>query len=316
MNKKISIIGAGQIGSTIALLIGQKELGDAYLFDILEGVPQGKALDLNHCMALLGSQSKVYGENDFEQLKDSDVVIVAAGVPRKPNMTRSDLLSVNAKIIGSVAENVSKYCPNAFVICITNPLDAMVYYFREKSGLPPNRVCGMSGVLDSGRFKCNLSRALNVKPSDVSAIVVGGHGDEMIPLTSSVTIGGILLSDFVKQGKISSEQIDEIIRKTAFGGGEIVELLKTGSAFYAPAASAVSMAQAYIKDSKAVLVCSTYLSGEYNVKDLYVGVPVVIGKGGVEDVVQINLDEKEKHLFSKSVESIQNLVKELKNLNL
>ncbi|KAJ1607911.1 malate dehydrogenase [Cryptosporidium canis] len=316
MRKKISIIGAGQIGSTIALLVGQKDLGDVYMFDIVEGIPQGKALDLNHCMALIGSPAKIYGENDYEHLQGSDVVIITAGIPRKPNMTRSDLLTVNAKIVGSVAENVGKYCPGAFVICITNPLDAMVYYFKEKSGIPANRVCGMSGVLDSARFRCNLSRALGVRPSDVSAIVVGGHGDEMIPLTSSVTIGGISLSDYVKQGKITPAQIDEIIKKTAFGGGEIVGLLKTGSAFYAPAASAVAMAQAYLHDTKSVLVCSTYLSGQYGVSDMFVGVPVIIGKDGIEEVVTVDLNDQEKSLFSKSVESIQALLQDLKALNL
>lgn len=315
MRRKISIIGAGQIGSTIALLLGQKDLGDVYMFDIIEGVPQGKALDLNHCMALIGSPAKIFGENDYEHLRNSDVVIVTAGVPRKPNMTRSDLLTVNAKIVGSVAENVGKYCPDAFVICITNPLDAMVYYFKEKSGLPANRVCGMSGVLDSARFRCNLSRILGVKPSDVSAIVVGGHGDEMIPLTSSITVGGISLSDYVQQGKITPSQIDEVIKKTAFGGGEIVELLKTGSAFYAPAASAVAMAEAYLHDTKSVLVCSTYLTGQYDVNDAFVGVPVVIGKNGIEEVVVVNFNDQEKSLFSKSVNSIQNLLKDLKSLN-
>ncbi|KAK6589882.1 malate dehydrogenase [Cryptosporidium xiaoi] len=316
MRKKISVIGSGQIGSTIALLIGQKDLGDVYLFDIVEGLPQGKALDLNHCMALMNSSCKIVGENDYKHLKNSDVVIITAGVPRKPNMSRSDLLTVNAKIVGSVAENVKSYCPDAFVICITNPLDAMVYYFKEKTGIPKNKVCGMSGVLDSARFRYYLSELLGVKSGDVSATVIGGHGDDMIPLTNSTTIGGISLSSYIAEGRITESQINEIVHKTAFTGSEIVGLLKTGSAFYAPAASAVQMAEAYLKDSKSVLICSAYLNGEYDTKDLFVGVPVVIGKDGIERIIKVEMTDSERKLFEKSKNSIQKLVQDLKDLDL
>ncbi|KAH7648551.1 malate dehydrogenase [Cryptosporidium bovis] len=316
MRKKISVIGSGQIGSTIALLIGQKDLGDVYLFDIVEGLPQGKALDLNHCMALMNSSCKIVGENDYKHLKNSDVVIITAGVPRKPNMSRSDLLTINAKIVGSVAENVKSYCPNAFVICITNPLDAMVYYFKEKTGIPKNKVCGMSGVLDSARFRYYLGELLGVKSSDISATVIGGHGDDMIPLTNSATIGGIPLSSYIAEGRITESQVNEIVHRTAFTGSEIVGLLKTGSAFYAPAASAVQMAEAYLKDSKSVLICSAYLNGEYDTKDLFVGVPAVIGKDGIEGIIKVEMTDSERKLFEKSKNSIQKLVQDLKDLDI
>ncbi|KAH8739842.1 malate dehydrogenase [Cryptosporidium ryanae] len=316
MRKKISVIGSGQIGSTIALLVGQKDLGDVYLFDIVEGLPQGKALDLNHCMALVNSSCRIIGENDYKHLENSDVVIITAGVPRKPNMNRSDLLNINAKIIGSVAENVKKYCPNAFVICITNPLDAMVYYFKEKTGIPKNKVCGMSGVLDSARFKYYLSELLGVKSGDISATVIGGHGDDMIPLINSVTIGGISLGSYISEGRITESQVNDVVQKAAFAGGEIVGLLKTGSAFYAPAASAVQMAEAYLKDSKSVLICSAYLDGEYDTRDLFVGVPAIIGKNGIEGIVRVEMTDNEKVLFDRSKSSIQKLVQDLKDLDL
>ena len=316
MRKKISVIGSGQIGSTIALLIGQKDLGDVYLFDIVEGLPQGKALDLSHCMALLSSSCKIVGENDYRYLADSDIVVITAGVPRKPEMSRSDLLTINAKIVGSVAENVSRYCPNAFVICITNPLDAMVHYFKEKTGIPKNMVCGMSGVLDSARFKYHLSELLEVKPSDISAIVIGGHGDDMIPLINSVTIGGVSLNSYIKDGKITQSQVDEVIHKTAFAGGEIVRLLKTGSAFYTPAASAVQMAEAFLKDSKSVMVCSVYLDGEYGAEGLFAGVPAVIGRNGIEKVIAVDMTDQEKELFAKSVNSIQKHIQDVRDLKL
>ncbi|EEA07717.1 lactate/malate dehydrogenase, NAD binding domain-containing protein [Cryptosporidium muris RN66] len=314
--KKISIIGAGQIGSTIALLLGQKNLGDIFLFDIIEGMPQGKALDLIHCMSVINSPTYITGTNEYSDLQDSDVVIITAGVPRKPNMTRSDLLSINAKIISSVAENIKEFCPNSFVICITNPLDAMVYYFKEKSGFASNMVCGMAGVLDSSRFKCHLSQKLGVRPNDISAIVIGGHGDRMIPMRSSITVGGLALSNFIRDGQITNDELDAIIKRTAFAGGEILDLLKTSSAFFAPAASAVAMVEAYIKDSKALLVCSAEPNGEYGVKGLFVGVPVIIGSRGVEKVVEVEMSGSEEQLFKDSIESIKELLETMKSLNL
>nr|4PLH_A Chain A, malate dehydrogenase [Apicomplexa]4PLH_B Chain B, malate dehydrogenase [Apicomplexa]4PLH_C Chain C, malate dehydrogenase [Apicomplexa]4PLH_D Chain D, malate dehydrogenase [Apicomplexa]4PLW_A Chain A, malate dehydrogenase [Apicomplexa]4PLW_B Chain B, malate dehydrogenase [Apicomplexa]4PLW_C Chain C, malate dehydrogenase [Apicomplexa]4PLW_D Chain D, malate dehydrogenase [Apicomplexa] len=313
--KKISLIGAGNIGGTLAHLIAQKELGDVVLFDIVEGMPQGKALDISHSSPIMGSNVKITGTNNYEDIKGSDVVIITAGIPRKPGMSRDDLLSVNAKIMKDVAENIKKYCPNAFVIVVTNPLDVMVYVLHKYSGLPHNKVCGMAGVLDSSRFRYFLAEKLNVSPNDVQAMVIGGHGDTMVPLTRYCTVGGIPLTEFIKQGWITQEEIDEIVERTRNAGGEIVNLLKTGSAYFAPAASAIEMAESYLKDKKRILPCSAYLEGQYGVKDLFVGVPVIIGKNGVEKIIELELTEEEQEMFDKSVESVRELVETVKKLN-
>lgn len=312
---KIALIGAGNIGGTLALLAGMKELGDIVLFDVVEGVPQGKALDLAELSPIEGYDAAYEGANSYEALKGCSVVIVTAGVPRKPGMSRDDLLSINAKVMREVAQAIRHYCPEAFVIVVTNPLDAMVWVMQQESGLPTSRVVGMAGVLDAGRFKYFLAQACNVSVEDVSALVMGGHGDTMVPLVNYSTIAGIPLPEIVRMGWLSQQKLDAIVERTRNGGGEIVNLLKTGSAFYAPAASAISMAESYLKDKKRLLPCAAYLQGEYGVKDLYVGVPTVIGAQGVEKIVEVSLTPNEKQMFEKSVKAVEELVAQLRLLD-
>ena len=304
---KIALVGAGQIGGTLALLAGLKELGDVVLFDVVEGVPQGKGLDIAQMSTVEGFDANYVGSNDYSALKGADVVIVTAGVPRKPGMTRDDLIGINAKVIATVAENIKQHCPNAFVIVVTNPLDVMVWVMRELSGLPHNKVVGMAGVLDSSRFRLFLAHEFKVSVEDVTAFVLGGHGDTMVPLIRYSTVAGIPVPDLIKMGWSTQEKIDAIVKRTRDGGAEIVNLLKTGSAFYAPAASAIEMAASYLRDKRRVLPCAAWLTGQYGVKDLYVGVPVVIGAKGVEKVVEISLNADEKAMFDKSVNAVKDL---------
>lgn len=305
--KKIALIGSGQIGGTLAHLAGLKELGDVVLFDIAEGIPQGKSLDIAESSPVDGFDAGYKGTNSYEDIKGADVIIVTAGVPRKPGMSRDDLIGINLKVMKSVGEGIKQYAPKAFVICITNPLDAMVWALQKFSGLPKNKVVGMAGVLDSSRFRTFLAMEFNVSVQDVTAFVLGGHGDTMVPLARYSTIAGIPLTDLVKMGWVTKERLEEIIQRTRDGGAEIVGLLKTGSAFYAPAASAIEMAESYLKDKKRVLPCAAHLSGQYGVKDMYVGVPVVIGEGGVERVIEIELNGEEKAAFDKSVGAVAGL---------
>ncbi len=305
---RIALIGAGQIGGTLAHLIGLKELGDVVLFDAVEGAPQGKALDLAQSGPVEGFDAALSGAQDYGAIAGSDVAIVTAGVARKPGMSRDDLIGVNARVIGQVGAGIAEHCPGAFVICITNPLDAMVYHLQRASGLPAERVVGMAGVLDSARFRAFLARELAVSVEDVTAMVMGGHGDTMVPLERYSAVGGIPLPDLVKMGWISRERLDSIIQRTRDGGAEIIGLLKTGSAFYAPASAAVAMAESYLKDRKRILPCAARLDGQYGVDGLYVGVPVVIGAGGVERIVEIDLDEDERAMFDRSVEAVTSLV--------
>eukprot|EP00922_Rhytidocystis_sp_ex-Travisia-forbesii_P019822 GHVS01029283.1.p1 GENE.GHVS01029283.1~~GHVS01029283.1.p1 ORF type:complete len:410 (-),score=63.79 GHVS01029283.1:521-1750(-) len=311
---KIALIGSGQIGSTLAVLAGLKELGDIVLFDVVEGLPQGKGLDLSQLAPVEGLDTRFWGTNDYSDIRGSDVVIVTAGVPRKPNMTRDDLLGINANIVRHVGEAVRTYCPDAFVVCITNPLDAMVQLLREVSGLPPNMVCGMAGVLDAARFKFFLGERLQVSVEDIQVMVMGGHGDTMVPLTRYCTVGGIPLPDIIGMGWVSQAEVDKIVERTRGGGGEIVSLLKLGSAFYAPASAAIMMVESYLKDKKRLLPCAAYLSGEYGVRDLYVGVPCIIGAGGVEKVIELKLLDDEMEMFKKSVDSVKALVEALPKL--
>ncbi len=311
---KISLIGAGQIGGTLALLAGLKELGDVVLFDVVDGTPQGKGLDIAEAAPVLGFDAKFSGTNGYEAIQDSNVVIVTAGIPRKPGMSRDDLIGTNTKVMQAVGEGIKKYCPKAFVICVTNPLDAMVGVLQEVSGLPKNKVVGMAGVLDSARFRHFLAEEFNVSVEDVTAFVLGGHGDTMVPLTRYSTVAGIPLPDLVKMGWSSQDKIDKIVDRTRNGGGEIVALLKTGSAFYAPAASAIEMAESYLRDKRRLMPCAAYLNGEYGVKGIYVGVPVIIGKNGVEKIVEIQMNADEKAMFDKSVAAVQELVKVTKDL--
>lgn len=305
--KKIALIGAGMIGGTLAHLVELKNLGDVVLFDIAEGLPQGKALDISQSSAVDGADVHLKGTNDYKDIAGADVVIVTAGVPRKPGMSRDDLLAINTGIIKTVGESIKKHCPNAFVIVITNPLDAMVWVMQKISGLPYNKVVGMAGVLDSSRFAYFLSEALHVSISDINAFVLGGHGDTMVPVVNYTTVSGIPLPEFVKMGWIKQDALDKIVQRTRDGGAEIVGLLKTGSAFYAPAASAIRMAEAYLYDKKRILPCAAHLSGQYGVKDLYVGVPAVIGAGGVEKIVEISLSPEQKAMFDKSVAAVRGL---------
>ena len=311
---KIALIGAGNIGGTLAHLIGLKELGDVVMFDVFGGVAAGKALDLMQSGPVDGFDSNMIGTKDYAQIAGSDVVIVTAGFPRMPGMSRDDLIGKNAGVIAEVAEGIKTHCPNAFVICITNPLDAMVWVMKEKSGLPANRVVGMAGVLDSSRFQLFLAQEFNVSVEDVRAFVLGGHGDTMVPLTRYSTVAGIPVPDLIKMGWTTQAKIDAIVDRTANGGGEIVKLLERGSAFYAPAASAISMAEAYLKDKKRVLPCAALLTGQYGIDDLYVGVPVVIGAGGVERIVEIELNPSEKAAFEKSCGAVRELVEAAKSL--
>ena len=311
---KIALIGAGQIGGTLAHLAALKELGDVVLFDIAEGTPQGKALDIAESSPVDKFDAVLKGTNSYEDIAGADVCIVTAGVPRKPGMSRDDLLGINLKVMRSVGEGIAANAPNAFVICITNPLDAMVWALREFSGLPHEKVCGMAGVLDSARFRHFLADEFSVSVKDVTAFVLGGHGDTMVPLTRYSTVAGIPLPDLVEMGWTTQEKLDAIVQRTRDGGAEIVGLLKTGSAFYAPAASAIEMAEAYLKDQKRVLPCAAHLSGQYGLKDIYVGVPTVIGAGGIEKDVEISLDKAEKAMFDKSVDSVQGLIAACKGI--
>ena len=304
---KIALVGAGQIGGTLALLAGLKELGDVVLLDVQEGVPAGKALDLAEAAPVAGFNAQLSGSSDFSALKDAAVVIVTAGIPRKPGMSRDDLVKTNADVIKSVGQNIKQYCPDAFVIVVTNPLDAMVWVMQKVTGIPAARVVGMAGVLDSARFRYFLADEFKVSVEDVSAFVLGGHGDTMVPLVRYSTVAGIPLPDLVKMGWTSEKRIEEIVQRTRDGGGEIVGLLKTGSAFYAPAASAITMAEAYLLDQKRVLPCAALLDGEYGVDGLYVGVPVVIGAGGVERIIEIELEGEERAGFDRSVEAVRSL---------
>jgi malate dehydrogenase len=305
--KKIALVGAGQIGGTLAHLIGLKELGDVVLFDVVEGMPAGKALDLVESSPVDGFDAAMVGTSSYADLDGSDVVIVTAGVPRKPGMSRDDLVNTNTGITKQVADGIRQYCPNAFVIVITNPLDAMVWVMQQASGLPANKVVGMAGVLDSARFRWFLAEEFRVSVEDVSAFVLGGHGDTMVPLVRYSTVAGIPLPDLVKMGWTTQEKLDQIVDRTRNGGAEIVSLLKSGSAFYAPAASAVAMAESYLKDKKRVLPCAARLSGQYGVDGYYVGVPVVIGAEGAERIVEIELNPDEQAMFNKSVEAVRGL---------
>ena len=306
---KIALIGGGQIGGTLAHLAGLKELGDVVIFDIVKGIPQGKALDLAEASPVSPYNVDLKGSNNYSAIKDSDVVIVTAGVPRKPGMSRDDLLSINLKVMSDVGAGIKKYCPKAFVICITNPLDAMVWALQKFSGVKPNMIVGMAGVLDSARFRYFLSQEFNVSVEDVTAFVLGGHGDSMVPLARYSTVSGIPLPDLVKMGWTTQKKLNDIIQRTRDGGAEIVGLLKTGSAFYAPAASAIEMADSYLKDKKRVLPCAAHLSGEYKIKDMYVGVPVVIGAKGVERILEISLNSRETKMFKDSIASVRSLMR-------
>ncbi|WP_299438776.1 malate dehydrogenase [uncultured Rhodospira sp.] len=312
--KKIALVGAGNIGGTLAHLIGLKELGDVVLFDIAEGVPQGKALDIAQSTPVEGCDGVYGGANDYSVIAGADVVIVTAGVPRKPGMSRDDLIGTNAKVMAAVGEGIKANCPDAFVICITNPLDAMVWVLRELSGLPHNKVVGMAGVLDSARFRYFLAEEFKVSVEDVTAFVLGGHGDTMVPLVRYSTVAGIPLPDLVKMGWTTQERLDQIVTRTRNGGAEIVGLLKTGSAFYAPAAAAVQMAEAYLKDKKRVLPCAAWCDGVFGLDGLYVGVPVVLGADGVEKIVEIEMNADEKAMFDHSVEAVRGLVAASKEL--
>jgi len=311
---KIALIGAGQIGGTLAHLIGLKELGDVVMFDIAEGTPQGKSLDLAQSSPVDGFDTKFTGVNSYEAIEGADVCIVTAGVPRKPGMSRDDLLSINLKVMEQVGAGIKKYAPNAFVVCITNPLDAMVWALQKTCGLPKQMVVGMAGVLDSARFRYFLADEFDVSVEDVTAFVLGGHGDTMVPLPRYSTVAGIPLPDLVKMGWTTQARVDEIVNRTANGGAEIVNLLKTGSAFYAPAASAIAMAESYLRDKKRVLPCAAWLNGEYGINDLYVGVPVVLGAKGVERIVEIELSSAERDAFERSAASVQTLVDACKKI--
>ena len=313
--KKIALIGGGQIGGTLAHLIGLKELGDVVIFDIAEGLPQGKALDLDQSSPIDGFDSHLTGTQDYADIKGADVVIVTAGVPRKPGMSRDDLLGINLKVMRAVGEGIKNNAPNAFVVCITNPLDAMVWALREFSGLPHHMVVGMAGVLDSARFSYFLAEEFKVSVEDITTFVLGGHGDTMVPLTRYSTVAGIPVPDLIKMGWSTQEKIDQIVQRTRDGGAEIVGLLKTGSAFYAPATAAVAMAESYLKDKKRLLPCAAHLTGQYGVDDLYVGVPVIIGDKGVERIVEISLQGEEKTGFDKSVDSVKGLVAACKQID-
>ena len=313
--KKIALIGSGQIGGTLAHLAVLKELGDIVLFDIADGIPQGKALDIAESSPISNFDANIIGTSSYEDIKDSDVCIVTAGVPRKPGMSRDDLLSINLRVMKSVGDGIKKYAPNSFVICITNPLDAMVWALQKYSGLPPENVVGMAGVLDSGRFSYFLAEEFNVSVKDVQTFVLGGHGDTMVPLVRYSTVGGIPIPDLVKMGWSSQQKIDQIVQRTRDGGAEIVALLKTGSAFYAPAASAIKMVESQLRDQKRIIPCAANLSGQYGFKDIYVGVPTIIGNKGVEKIIEINLNDIEKLNFSKSIESVKNLIDACKKID-
>ena len=312
---KIALIGAGMIGGTLAHIAAREELGDVLLFDIMEGIPQGKALDLAEASPVFGKDVSLKGVGDYAGIEGADVCIVTAGVPRKPGMSRDDLLGINLKVMKAVGEGIKAHAPNAFVICITNPLDAMVWALREFSGLKPHKVVGMAGVLDSARFRWFLAEKLGVSVEDVHAWTLGGHGDDMVPMVRYSTVGGLPLPVLVQQGMLSQADLDGIVQRTRGGGGEIVALLKTGSAFYAPAESAIAMAKSFLKDKKRVLPCAAHLTGQYGVSDLYVGVPAVIGAGGVERIIEFPMDDAEKAMFAKSLESVKGLIAACKTID-
>ena len=305
---KISLIGAGNIGGTLAHLLALKKLGNITLIDVVTGMPQGKALDLSQSSAVEGFTGSIEGTNDFSKMKGSDVIIITAGLPRKPGMSRDDLLEINGKIIKKIALDIKKYAPKAFVICITNPLDAMVYVLQKYSKLPKDMCVGMAGVLDSSRMKYFLSDALKVSVNDVETFVLGGHGDDMVPLINYTTIGGVPLIDFIKLKKFPYSKIEKIVDRTRMGGGEIVKLLKNGSAFYAPASSAIQMAEAFLLNQKKLLPCAAYINGQYGLKNMYMGVPTIIGNKGIEKIIEVKLTAKEKLMLKKSVKSVQGLV--------
>ncbi|HYM18682.1 MAG TPA: malate dehydrogenase [Micropepsaceae bacterium] len=311
---KIALIGGGQIGGTLSHLIGLKELGDVVLFDIVEGLPQGKSLDIAQAGPIENYDAVFKGTNSYADIKGADVVIVTAGVPRKPGMSRDDLLGINLKVMSAVGDGIKNYAPNAFVICITNPLDAMVWALRQFCGLPHSHVVGMAGILDSARFRHFLAQEMGISVEDVSAFVLGGHGDTMVPVPRFSTVAGIPLPELVKMGWIKDERLNQIIQRTRDGGAEIVGLLKTGSAFYAPASAAIAMAESYLRDKKRVLPCAAYVNGPYGLKDVYVGVPVVIGENGVERIVELKLTEAERAMFDKSVDSVRGLIEACKKL--
>ena len=313
--KKIALIGGGNIGGTLAHLAAMKELGDIVIFDIVDGLGAGKGLDLAESAPVEGFNAGMSGTTDYADIAGSDVIIVTAGVARKPGMSRDDLLGINIKVMSQVGEGIKKYAPDAFVICITNPLDAMVWALQKFSGLQRNKVCGMAGVLDSARFRYFIAEELNVSVEDVTAFVLGGHGDTMVPLTRYSSVGGISLDDVVSMGWMSQDKLDQIVQRTRDGGAEIVGLLKTGSAFYAPAASAIMMAESYLKDKKRVLPCAAALKGEYGLDDMYVGVPTIIGENGVEKVIEIDLDIAEREEFDKSVNSVKSLMDACKSID-
>jgi malate dehydrogenase len=313
--KKIALIGAGMIGGTLAHLAAMRELGDIALFDIVEGVPEGKALDIAEAGPIDDFDAALKGTNDYADIAGADVCIVTAGVPRKPGMSRDDLLGINLKVMKAVGEGLRQHAPNAFVICITNPLDAMVWALREFSGLPHNMVVGMAGVLDSARFRHFLAQEFGVSVEDVTAFVLGGHGDTMVPVVEYSTVAGIPIPDLVKMGWTSQDKIDAIVKRTRGGGGEIVALLKTGSAFYAPATSAIAMAESFLKDKKRVLPCAAHLTGQYGVNGLYVGVPCVLGAGGVERVIEIELNDQARENFQASVDAVKELLEACKQID-
>ena len=315
MKKKITLIGAGQIGGTLAHLIALKELADVVLFDVAAGIAKGKALDIAQSSPVNGFNVNLSGTDDYEDTKNSDVIIITAGVPRKPGMTRDDLLGINLKIIKQVAEGIKRTSPNAFVICITNPLDVIVMALQKYSGLPKNKVVGMAGILDSSRFIYFLSQELKVPVQNIKSFVLGGHGDSMVAMLGSTEVGGKKISDLVNEGKISQKKLNEIVERTKKGGAEIVKYLEKGSAFYAPAASGVEMAESYLKDMKKQLPCAAYLDGEYGTKDIYAGVPVIIGKNGVEKIVEIKLNENEKKDFDNSIKSVHELFEAAKKID-
>ncbi|WP_123692980.1 malate dehydrogenase [Allostella humosa] len=314
VRNKIALVGAGNIGGTLALLAGLKELGDVVLFDVVDGVPQGKALDIAQASPVEGFDASFSGASDYSAIAGADVVIVTAGVARKPGMSRDDLIGINTKVMNQVGAGIKEHCPNAFVICITNPLDAMVWVLREACGLPHNRVVGMAGVLDSARFRYFLAEEFNVSVEDVTAFVLGGHGDTMVPLVRYSAVAGIPVPDLIRMGWSTQEKIDQIVQRTRDGGAEIVGLLKTGSAFYAPASSAIQMAESYLKDKRRLLPCAAWLSGQYGIDGLYVGVPVIIGGDGVEKVVEIALTAEEKAMFDKSVGAVKGLIEVTRGL--
>ncbi|HEY7806464.1 MAG TPA: malate dehydrogenase [Croceibacterium sp.] len=313
--RTIALVGAGMIGGTLAHLAAKKELGDIVLYDVVEGVPQGKALDLSQCGPIEGFDATITGTNDYADIAGADVVIVTAGIPRKPGMSRDDLLGINLGVMKAVGDGIKANCPDAFVICITNPLDAMVWALREFSGLPTSKVVGMAGVLDSARFATFLAWEFGVSVRDVNAFVLGGHGDSMVPILEYSTINGIPVPEFARMKGVDASRLDEIVKRTRGGGGEIVGLLKTGSAYYAPATSAIAMAEAYLGDQKRILPVAAHLSGQYGVNDLYVGVPAVIGANGVEEVIEIALDDEAKANFQTSVDAVKELLVACKGID-